>query len=69
MLINTHEGFYHEGDKAQIAQVVLTRSVEQYACICCERPVIVLSGTIDAVEGLFVEQTAETVLAGYLLHQ
>ena len=69
MLVNTHQCLYDEGDKAQIAEVVLTRSVEQYAGICSERPVIVLSGTIDAIERFFVEQAAEAVLAGYLLHQ
>ncbi len=69
VLIDTHEGFYYEGDKAQVAQIVFTWSVEQDACVCSERPVVVLSRTIDAVERLFVEQATETVLASHLLHQ
>ena len=69
MLIYAHEGLYHEGDKAEIAYLILCRTVEKDAGVGGERPVAVLSRAVYSVERLLVEQTAETVMASHLLHQ
>ena len=43
--------------------------MQQYAVVRTQTPVAVLTTAVDAVEGFFVEQHTETVLAGHLLHQ
>ena len=67
--IHAHQRLHYEGDEAQVAEVVLAGGVEQYAGVGGERPVVVLARTVDAVEGLLVQQAAESVLASHLLHQ
>ena len=42
--------------------------MQQDTSVGAQRPVVVLTTTVDACEGLFVEQHAKTVLAGHLLH-
>ena len=69
MLVNSHQGLHDEGHEAQILFWRLTGSVEQHAIIGAEAPVVMLTTTIDAIEGLLVEQYAETMLACHLLHQ
>ena len=69
VLIHTHQCFHDEGHKAQVVYRGLTGSVQQYAGIGREAPVVVLSRTVDACKGLFVQQGSESVLACHLLHQ
>ena len=69
VLIDTHQGFHHEGDEAEVLLGILARSMEQDTGIGREAPVVMLTRTVDAVERLLVEQHAETVLAGHLLHE
>ncbi len=79
--IDGHEGLDDEGDEAQrlvgrtlrACGVGFARGVEQGALsslpFCGEAPVVVLARAVDAVEGLLVEQHAETVVAGHALHE
>ena len=67
-----HERLDDEGDETQVLLRGLTWGVEQRRAIAlCSRetPVVVLTRAIDAVEGLLVEQDAESVVAGHPLHE
>ena len=66
---NSHQRLDDEGHEAQVFLRGLAWSVEQYAIIGRERPVVMLTRAIDAIEGLFMQQHAETVVASHLLHQ
>ena len=54
--------------EAQVVLRCLAWTVEQNARISRQTPVVVLTGTVNTVERLFVEQYLEAVLAGNLLH-
>ena len=69
VLVDTHQGLDDEGGEAQVLLWRLARRMQQDAVVGAQRPVIVLTATVDASEGLFVEQYTETVLAGHFLHQ
>ena len=69
MLVDGHERLHDEYDEAQVVHRRLAGAVEQYARVGGQAPVVVLAAAVDAFEGLFVQQTAETVLVGHLLHQ
>ena len=46
-----------------------TAGIQQvYAGVGDQGPVVVLSGTVDALKGLLVEQAGKAVLVGYLFH-
>ena len=46
-----------------------TAGIQQvYASVGDQGPVVVLSGTVDALKGLLVEQAGEAVLVGHLFH-
>ena len=68
VLIDTHQGLNDEGSEAQVSLRRLTRGVQQDAVVSAQRPVVVLTRTVDACEGLFVQQHTETVLTSHLLH-
>ena len=68
MAINTHQGLNDECSEAQVSLRCLARCMQQYASIGAQAPVVVLTATVDACERLFVQQYAEAVLAGHLLH-
>ena len=69
MFLYGYEHVDEEGDELQVAHRVLARSEQQGAGIGSERPVVVLTTSVDACEGFLVEQEHEAVLAGYLLHE
>ena len=66
--IHTHECFHDEGGEAQVLLGRLARCMQQHAIVGAERPVVVLTATVDACEGLFMQQHTEAMLAGYTLH-
>ena len=59
----------HECNKSQILFSRFARSHQQSACIGSQRPVVVLAGTIDSLEWLFMQEDTETMLAGNVSHQ
>ena len=68
-----HKRLDDEGDEAQVLLWCLTWRVEEgrltFFSFCREAPVVVLTRTIDAVEGFLVEQDAESVVTGDTLHK
>ena len=68
VLIDTHQRLYDERGEAQVLLSGLTRSVQQDTVVRRERPVVVLTATVDACEGLLMQQHAEAVLTGHTLH-
>ena len=69
VLVYTHQRLDDEHHEAQVVLRCLAWTVEQNARISRKTPVVVLTGTVDTVERLFVKQYLEAVLAGYFLHQ
>ena len=69
VFIDCHKGLNDEGDETQVLLGCLTGSMQQYPIVGRQAPVVVFTRTVDAVEGLFVQQHAETVVACHLLHQ
>ena len=69
MLVHTHKGLYDEHCEAEVVHRSLAGAVEEDAGVGGQRPVVVLARTVDACKGLFVEQAAESVLAGNTLHE
>ena len=67
--IEAHQCFHDESDEAQVVFGSLAGGIEQHAIVGREAPVVVLARTVDAGKGLLVEQHAESVFAGHLLHQ
>ena len=67
--IYTHQGLHGEHHKAQVVLGGLACSMEQDACIGRERPVVVLTRTIDAIKRFLVEQHLKAVLVGHALHE
>ena len=59
----------HEGHEAQVVFRRLTRSHQKDSGIGSQRPVIVLAGTVDTLERLFMKQYTETVTAADFTHQ
>ena len=68
VLINSGDDCRQERDEACILGRVLARIKKVQACICHDGPVVVLSGTVDSLERLLMEQACEMVLVGDLLH-
>ena len=68
VLVNTHQGLYNKGGETQVLLSCLARSVQQYAVICTEAPVVVLTTSVNACKGFLVQQYAETVLTSHFLH-
>ena len=69
VLMNSHQCLDNEGDEAQILLRRLAWSMQQYAIVGRETPVVVLTRTVDTVERLFVEQYTESVIASHFLHE
>ena len=69
VLVNTHQRLDDEYHEAKVVLRSLAWTVEQDARVGRKAPVVVLTGTVDAVERLFVKQYLEAMLAGNLLHQ
>jgi len=67
--VDSHQRVDDEGDEAQVFLSRLSRSHEGGAVVSPERPVVVLSGAVYALEGLFVEQHSEAVGARHLAHE
>ena len=67
--IDRHQRLDDEGDEAQVLLWRLARGVQQHSRVGAQAPVVVLARAVDAVEGLLVQQHAESVVAGNLLHQ
>ena len=68
MLMHGGNHINQEGDKLQILRWSLTRTKEVYARIGSERSVVMLSRTVDSLEGLLMQKHAEMVTAGNLIH-
>ena len=47
----------------------LTWRHKQYSCVGAQRPVVVLSRSIDTFERLLVQQDSESVIACHITHQ
>ena len=69
MLVNTHQRLDDEHHEAKVVLRSLAWTVEQDARVGRKTPVVVLTGTVDTVERLFVKQYLEAMLAGNFLHQ
>ena len=69
MAIDRHQRLDDEGDEAQVLLWRLAWGVQQHSRIGAQAPIVVLARAVDAVEGLLVQQHAESVVAGNLLHQ
>ena len=70
ILIVVH-GLYHRAQEQQELRVLvgcLAGSQQVHAGIGGHGPVVVLTGAVDAVEGLFVQQAHQPVPGGHLLH-
>ena len=60
-----------EHQEAKVLHRALAR-VEQVLAVCRDRPVVVLAGPVDALEGLLVQKAHQAVVAGeqaHLLHR
>ena len=68
MAIYGRYGIDKEGHKLQILEGCATRFEEIYTCICSERPVVVLTRAVDALEWLLVQQYTEVVACSNLAH-
>ncbi len=67
--VNAHERFDDEHEEAEVVLRRFAGAVEQCARVGRKAPVVVLTRTVDASEGLFVEEAAEAVLACNLAHE
>ena len=67
-LVDRGDGIHEEGDELQVLRSGLARSEQVHARVGAQRPVVVLARTVDALEGFFVQQDAEPVTAGDLVH-
>ena len=68
VFIDGRHGVHQEGDELQILRGGLARAEEVHARIGPERPVVVLARTVDPLEGFLVQQHAELMAAGDLVH-
>ena len=59
---------HKEGDELQVLGGSLARTEEVDSGVGAQRPVIVLTRAVDTLERLLVQQHAEVVTAGYLVH-
>ena len=64
-----HQRIHYEGDETQVLFGQFAGCVEQDAGVRTQRPVIMLAATVDTLEGLFVQQYAETVVTCHFTHQ
>ena len=64
-----HQRIHYEGDETQVLFGQFAGCVEQDTGIRTQRPVIMLAATVDTLEGLFVQQYAETVVTCHFTHQ
>ena len=55
MLVNCHQCLYDEYHKAQVFFGSLTWSMQQRTIISAQTPVVMLTATIDAIEGFLVQ--------------
>ena len=69
MAINGHQRLDDEGYEAQILLRRLARSMQQHTVIGTQAPVVVFSASVDAIEGFFMQEHTETVVAGHTFHQ
>lgn len=69
VLVYAHQCLDNEHDEAEVVLGCLAWAMKQSAGVCGEAPVVVLTRAVDSCKWLFVEQAAESVLAGYLTHQ
>ena len=60
---------YDEHHEAQVLLCRLARCMQQHTRIGGKAPVVVLTRTVDACEGLLVQQHAEAMMAGDALHE
>src|SRR5699024_5035523 len=64
-----HQRIHYEGDETQVLFGQFAGCVEQDTGVRTQRPVIMLAATVDTLEGLFVQQYAETVVTCHFTHQ
>ena len=69
VMVNRHQRIDDKGEVAQLVVGCLARREEQGALVRAERPVAVLAAAVDTLEGLFVEEHAETVFGGHFAHE
>ena len=72
MTIHGHQGLHDEGHETQVLLRGLTRGVEEGGLalmLSRQTPVIMLARTIDAVEGLLMQEHAEPMIPGHALHE
>ena len=62
--VNRFDDGGQKGQKLQIGRGILTGIQEVFAGVGGDGPVVVLAGAVDALKGLFVEQTVQVVLGG-----
>ena len=67
--VNTHEGLDDEDDEAEVVFPCLSWSMEQDTRVGSQRPVVVLTRSVDAVERFLVQQHLEAVLVSHTLHE
>ena len=68
VIIHSLERLDYKHGKTEVVDRRLAWGMKKNACICRERPVFVLAGTVNAFERLLVQEATKAVLAGYALH-
>ena len=68
VFIHTFNKGGQEDQELGILAGSLSGAEEVFAGVCRQRPVVVLTGTVYTLEGLFVEQADQVVLCGTLFH-
>ena len=68
VLVNRRNGVHQESDELEVLRSGLARTEQVHARIGSQRPVVVLARSVDPLEGFFVQQHAELVTAGDLVH-
>ena len=68
VLINSLDDSCKEGKELDIVLRILAGVKEVLTLVSGDRPVIVLTGTVNASERLLVEEADKAVLESYLLH-
>ena len=69
MLVNGSHDVDEESHKLQVGHVSLARGKQLRAGVGAKAPVVVLARAVDALERLFVQQHAEVVAAGNVVHK
>ena len=68
VLIDRRDDRDQEGQEGEVVTGMLSRVQEVDARIRLDRPVVMLAGSVNSLEGLLMEQAGESMLVRHLLH-